>query len=71
MGATMINAIGALLVFRQSLKLESELMEFASVVISLIEEAEDGTISVNPFALAATSMDLVRQLFGLFKWVIF
>jgi hypothetical protein len=68
-GATVINAIAALLVYRQYLKLASESMEFAALVITSIEEAEDGTISVNPLALAATSMDHVSQLSGLLKWV--
>ncbi|NLV26911.1 MAG: hypothetical protein GXY48_07080 [Methanomicrobiales archaeon] len=68
-GVTVINAIAALLVYRQYLKLASESMEFAALVISSIEEAEDGTISVNPLALAATSMDHVSQLSGLLKWV--
>ncbi|MGV8109131.1 hypothetical protein [Methanospirillum sp.] len=44
-------------------------MEFAALVISSIEEAEDGTISVNPLSLAATSMDHISQLSGLLKWV--
>jgi hypothetical protein len=57
-GATVINAIAALLVYRQYLKLASESMEFAALVISSIEEAEDGTISVNPLSLAATSISL-------------
>ena len=68
-GVTVINAIAALLVYRQYLKLASESMEFAALVISSIEEAEDGTISVNPLSLAATSMDHVSQLSGLLKWV--
>ena len=68
-GVTVINAIAALLLYRQYLKLASESMEFAALVISSIEEAEDGTISVNPLALAATSMDHVSQLSGLLKWV--
>ncbi|WP_300039469.1 hypothetical protein [Methanospirillum sp.] len=57
------------LVYRQYLKLASESMEFAALVISLIEEAEDGTIPVNPLSLAATSMDHISQLSGLLKWV--
>ena len=68
-GAMVINAVAALLVHRQYLKLASESMEFAALVISSIEEAEDGTISVNPLSLAATSMDHVSQLSRLFKWV--
>ncbi|QXO95909.1 hypothetical protein KSK55_05855 [Methanospirillum purgamenti] len=64
----MINAIAALLVYRY-LKLASEPMEFAALVVTSIEEAEDGTISVNLLALAATSMDHISQLSGLLKWV--
>ena len=67
-GATVINAIAVLLVYRY-LKLASESMEFAALVISSIEEAEGGTILVNPLALAATSMDHVSQLSCLLKWV--
>ncbi|QVV89828.1 hypothetical protein KHC33_04835 [Methanospirillum sp. J.3.6.1-F.2.7.3] len=67
-GATVINEIAALLVYRY-LKLASESMEFAALVISSIEEAEDGIISVNPLSLAATSMDHISQLSGLLKWV--
>jgi hypothetical protein len=63
-----INAIAALLVYRY-LKLASEPMEFAALVVTSIEEAEDGTISVNLLALAATSMDHISQLSGLLKWV--
>ena len=67
--ATVLNAVAAILVYRQYLKLASETMEFAALVITSIEELEDGTISVDPLALAATSMDHVSQLSGLLKWV--
>jgi len=65
MGSTVINAIVAIMVYRQYLKLASESMEFASMVICSIEEKEDGSVSVDPLALAATSMDHVSQLSGL------
>lgn len=67
-GATVINAIAALLVYRY-LKRASESMEFAAPVISSVEEAEDGSVSVNLLALAALSMDHVSQLASLLKWV--
>jgi hypothetical protein len=68
-GASVINAIAALLVYRQYLKLASESMEYASLVICSIEEKEDGSVSIDPLALAALSMDHVSQLSGLLKWV--
>jgi hypothetical protein len=70
-GATVINAIAAILVYRQYLKLASESMEYAAMIITSIKEEEDGTVSVDPFTLAATSMDHVSQLSGLLKWVRF
>ena len=69
LGGTVINAVAAILVYRQYLNLAAESMEFASLVICSIEEKEDGSISVDPLALAATSMDHVSQLSGLLKWV--
>ena len=68
-GVTVINAIAALLVYRQYLKLASESMEFAALVISSLDESEDGSVSIDPLALAALSMDHVSQLSGLLKWV--
>jgi len=68
-GASVINAIAALLVYRQYLKLASESMEYADLVISSIDESEDGSVSIDPLALAALSMDHVSQLSGLLKWV--
>jgi len=68
-GASVINAIAALLVYRQYLKLASESMEYAALVISSIDESEDGSVSIDPLALAALSMDHVSQLSGLLKWV--
>ena len=68
-GATVINGIIAFLVYRQYLKLASESMEYAALVISSIEETKDGSITIDPLALAATSMDHISQLSGLLKWV--
>ena len=68
-GASVINAIAALLVYRQYLKLASESMEYAALVISSLDESEDGSVSIDPLALAALSMDHVSQLSGLLKWV--
>jgi len=64
-----INAVAAILVYRQYRHLAAKSMEFAALVITSIEEKEDGSISVDPLALAATSMDHVSQLSGLLKWV--
>ena len=69
MGGTVINAVAAILVYRQYLQLAAESMEFVALVITSIEEKEDGSISVDPLALAATSMDHVSQLSGLLMWV--
>ena len=68
-GATVINGIAAILVYRQYLKLASESMEFAALVVTSIQEQEDGSVTIDPLALAATSMDHVSQLSGLLKWV--
>ena len=48
--------------------LACESMKFAALVIMTTEDKEDGSISVDPLALAATSMDHVSQLSGLLKW---
>ena len=67
MGGTVINGVAAILVYRQYLQLAAESMEFAALVITSIEEKEDGSVSVDPLALAATSMDHISQLSGLYK----
>lgn len=36
-----------------------------------IEEHEDGSITVDPLALAGNSMDHLSQLSGLLKWIRF
>ena len=69
LGGTIINSIAAILIYRQYLQLASESMEFAALVITSIEEKEDGSVSVDPLALAATSMDHISQLSGLLKRV--
>lgn len=68
---TVINGIALILMYRQYLSLASESMEFAAMVITTIEEKEDGSISIDPLALAATSMDHISQLSGLLKWIRF
>jgi hypothetical protein len=68
-GGSAINTVSSLLVYRQDLKLTSEPMEYAALVITSIEEKEDGSISVNPLALAATSMDHVSQFSGIVEWI--
>ncbi|HWQ63451.1 MAG TPA: hypothetical protein VN429_03475 [Methanospirillum sp.] len=68
-GATGINGITAILVYRQYLKLASEFMEFAALAVTSIQEQEDESVTIDPLALAATSMDHISQLSGLLKWV--
>ncbi|MDD1691513.1 MAG: hypothetical protein LUQ66_12755 [Methanoregula sp.] len=68
-GGPAINTVSSLLVYRQDLKLASESMEYAALVITSIEEKEDGSISVNPLALAATTMDHVSQFSGIVEWI--
>lgn len=46
-------------------------VEFAELVITSIEEAEDGSVSIDPLSFAASSMDHVSQLSGLLKWIRF
>lgn len=68
-GGSAINTVSSLLVYRQDLKLTSKSMEYAALVITSIEEKEDGSISVNPLALAATSMNHVSQFSGIVEWI--
>ena len=68
-GGPATNAVSSLLVYRQDLKLNSESMEYAALVITSIDVKEDGSISVNPLALAATSMDHVSQFSGIVEWI--
>ena len=63
-GATVINGIAVILVYRQYLKLASESMEFAALVVTSIQEQEDGSVTIDPLALADTSMDHISQLSG-------
>jgi hypothetical protein len=68
-GGPAINTVSSLLVYRQDLKLTSESLDYAALVITSIEEKEDGSISVNPLALAAASMDHVSQFSGIVEWI--
>jgi hypothetical protein len=68
-GGPAINTGSSLLVYRQDLKLAYESMDYFALVITSIEEKEDGSISVNPLALAATSMDHVSQFSGIVEWI--
>jgi hypothetical protein len=70
-GLSVINAIAALLVYWQYLQLAASSMEYAVMVIESLEEHEDGSIIVDPLALAGTSMDHISQLSGLLKWIRF
>ena len=68
-GGPAMNTVSSLLVYRQDLKLTSESVEYAALVITSIEEKEDGSISVKPLALAATSMNHVSQFSGIVEWI--
>jgi hypothetical protein len=68
-GEKVNHAVSALLVYREPLYLSSESLEYAALVITSIKENEDGSIVVDPLALAATSMSHVSQLSGLLEWV--
>ena len=68
-GGPALNTVSSLLVYRQDLKLTSESMDYAALVITSIEKKEDGSISVTPLALAATSMDHVSQFSGILEWI--
>ena len=68
-GEPEVNTVSSLLVYRQDLKLTSESKDYAALVITSIDVKEDGSISVNPLALAATSMDHVSQFSGIVEWI--
>jgi hypothetical protein len=68
-GEPTVNTVSSLLVYRQDLKLTSESKDYAALVITSIDVKEDGSISVNPLALAATSMDHVSQFSGIVEWI--
>ncbi|MDD1701634.1 MAG: hypothetical protein LUQ31_01470 [Methanoregula sp.] len=68
-GGPAINTVSSLLVYRQDLNLTSESSDYAALVITSIEVKEDGSISVNPLALAATSMNHVSQFSGILEWI--
>jgi len=70
-GATITNVVALILVYRQYVKLAAASMEYAAMVVESIEEHEDGTITIDPLALAGTSMDHISQLSGLLKWIRF
>ena len=68
-GGPAINTVSSFLVYRQDLNLSSEPVDYAALVITSIEERKDGSISITPLALAATSMDHVSQFSGIFEWI--
>jgi hypothetical protein len=63
------NVVSSLLVYRQNLELDSEPLNYSALVITSIEEKEDGSISIDPLALATTSKEHVSQLSGLINWI--
>ena len=68
-GGPAASTVSSLLVYRQELKLPTEPMDYAALVITSIEAKEDGSVVVHPLALAATSMDHVSQFSGILEWV--
>ncbi|HWQ65899.1 MAG TPA: hypothetical protein VN372_03395 [Methanospirillum sp.] len=70
-GGTALNGIAVVLMYRQYLSLGAFAMEYAALVIESMEEQEDGTIAIDPLALAGISMDHISQLSGLLKWIRF
>ena len=68
-GGPAINTVSSLMVYRQDLNLSSESTDYAALVITSIEVKEDGSISITPLALAATSMDHVSQFSGILEWI--
>jgi hypothetical protein len=68
-GGPATSTVSSLLVYRQDLKCTSESVKYAALVITSIEAKEDGSIAVNPLALAATSMDHVSQFSGILEWI--
>ncbi|MDD1730081.1 MAG: hypothetical protein LUQ50_13550 [Methanospirillum sp.] len=70
-GVTMVNVLGLFFLYRQYMKLAASSIEFAALVVESVEEQKDGSVTVDPLVLAATSMDHISQLSGLLKWVRF
>jgi hypothetical protein len=68
-GGPAIKTMSSLLVYREDLLLASEPVDYAALVITSIEEKEDGSISVNPLALAAASKDHDSQFSGIVEWI--
>jgi hypothetical protein len=63
------NTKSTLLVYRLPLKLDSEPMDYIALVMTSVEEKEDGSISVAPLALVVTSMDHMSQFSGIREWI--
>ncbi|PWR70958.1 hypothetical protein [Methanospirillum lacunae] len=70
-GVTIVNILGLVFLYQQYMKLASSSIEFAALVVESVEEQKDGSITVDPLALAATSMDHISQLSGLLKLIRF
>lgn len=68
-GGPAIKTVSSLLVYRQDLNLPSESVDYAALVITSLEEKEDGSIFVNPLALAAASGDHSSQFSGILEWI--
>jgi hypothetical protein len=60
-----INLIALYLLYRQYISLIEESIEFAGIVLTSLEEQEDGSIQTDPLSLAAFSMDHVSRLSAL------
>jgi len=66
-GAVVINGGALLLLYRQYCLLAAEAMEYAGLVIASLRE-EEGSVRVNPEALAGDAMDHLCRLSGMVRW---
>lgn len=60
-----LNLIALFLLYRRYISLIEESIEFAGIILTSLEEQDDGSIQTDLFSLAASSMDHVSRLSGL------
>ena len=63
------NLVALYLLYRQYRTLVEESLEFAGMVISSLEENEDGSITTDPLSLAAFAMDHASRLSALTRTI--
>ena len=68
-GIAILNGVAGYLMYRQYSMLAESSLEFAEIVITSLHEQEDGSILVDPMALAGVSMDHLNMVSGLVKWM--